>query len=72
VPSIDERLRDQPARTKLIYLLLRGHGPLQRSEPIERAHVSGATVKPVLDEFSRWRDPDDLRRVICDINNEGS
>lgn len=75
-PSIDERLRDLPARTKLVYLLLQEHGPLQRSELIERAHVSSATVKRALDEleealgeeFTRRPDRDDLRRVVCDVD----
>lgn len=60
---------------KLVYILLREDGPLGKSEIVERTAVSGETVRTALkdleatldDEFSRWRDPDDLRRVVCDI-----
>jgi hypothetical protein len=73
--SIDERLRNQPPRTKLVYLLLRDQGPLQRSTLTERTYVSESTVgrapdeleETLGDEFTRRPDRNDLRRVICDV-----
>jgi hypothetical protein len=75
IPAPDERLRDHASVVKLVYILLREDGPLGKSEIVERTAVSGETVRTALkdleatleDEFSRWRAPDDLRRVVCDI-----